>query len=76
MTEPLETLQEAEDRYNALHDVLTLIDIAHRLLPEDLDAAQAHDAIDQALAELQRLVDEADKAIAEQNLHPARSRTH
>ncbi len=76
MTEPLDTIQEAEDRYNALHEVLTLLDIAHRLLPDDPDAAEAHESIDRALAELERLVSTADRAIGERSLRPASSRTH
>lgn len=76
MTEPLETLQQAEDRYNALHQVLTLLDIAHGLLPDDADAAEAHESIDRALAELERLVETADKALNEQSLRPPTHRTH
>ncbi len=76
MTEPLETLKEAEDRYNALHQVLTLLDIAHGLLPDYPDAAEAHEAIDRALAELERLVETADKAVSEQSLRPTSPRTH
>ncbi len=76
MTEPLETLQAAEDRYNALHQVLTLLDIAHGILPDFADAGEAHDAIDRALAELERLVETADKALSEQSLRPPTHRTH
>jgi hypothetical protein len=76
MTELPETLQDAEDRYNALHQVLTLLDIAHGLLPDYADAAEAHEAIDRALAELERLVDTADKAVSEQSLRPPSHRTH
>jgi hypothetical protein len=76
MTEPLETLQEAEDRYNALHQVLTLLDVAHGLLPDDADAAEAHEAIDRALAELERLVDSADKAVSEHTFRPSSHRPH
>lgn len=76
MTEPLDTLQDAEDRYNALHQVLTLLDIAHGLLPDYPDAAEAHEAIDRALAELERLVDAADKTVSERSLRPSNPRTH
>lgn len=76
MTEPLETLEEAKDRYNALHQVLTLIGIVHRLLPDYPDAPEATMPLTKGLAELERLIDTADKAVSEQSLRPMSPRPH